>query len=243
MESIDKFTLMVQPDADGVTVIRLGEAPKLYDPVALSVSGNIHAPAEFFKSRKMLKNGSYFNRESTIVLVNRNSKTIELRVNESDKFRDTILGSLKNSQEYKDFGLNTDQTWTASDLAKFLKRRLHLFPQKDKALELISSLKNSKTKVTENTEKRLDDRGGKMDLVERSIETDIPLCFTVVIPLFDGFEAEEVKVEICLDKSAGSVVCMLESIETIERMEKQLDEIIDSEIAEFKASEITVIEV
>lgn len=242
MEVNDKVKFLIQTEG-AETVIRMGDAAPIYDRVPLSILGLINAPAAFFSSRKELKAGNYFDPETTHVIVDKESLKIQLVVNESDKFKDTIIGKLSHTKEFLEFGINSGKGWSAGELSAFLKRRQYLLPDKDGALTLISALRNAKAKVTKNTESLSDDRGGKKNLIERSIESNIPLVFSVNLAIFEGDERERVDIEICLDENNGIVCCTLESIATIERIEERGKAILEKEIAVFESAGITIIEV
>lgn len=234
--------------SEGVTdvMVRHGEAAKIYDPVAVKISGQITAPRSWFDPRvgqSKPNNTPYFGIQETHVLVDRYGGTITLIHGENEHFRTEVKGTLEVSPEYKEIGINSGRAYTAQELAKKLREIRYLFPDREKGLEIISELMNFSAKVTGNVEDKKDTRGGKKNLLEVSIETNAPLEFKLKIPVFKGFQPVELKIELVLDSRGHAVDIYLESPEAAEIIKKERDQIFDLQLAAFIEYGLSIVEI
>ena len=227
-------------------VIRHGEALQLHDPVKLNIKGQLKAPRAFYDTRKNLLVGEwvpYFGRVETHVIVNRNAGTITLQCQEDNVHGDVITGQLKTSTFYEKLGINTGHEYTPADLAKMLRKNRYLFADSTDGMKLISELNSFTAKVNQSIEQKQDTRANKTTKLEQAVESNIPVEMWVNIPLFEGYPAEKLKVEILLEARHQTVVCYLESIEALEAMHNLKDKYINDEISAFVEDGITVIEI
>lgn len=236
-----KVVLNVQ---EGVSEIHFleGEAPKHHDPHALSIIGDINAPKEFFTKRNGLEGqAGNFSPSSTYVHVDMNKGIILLIQHDRNKFCNSIKGCLEVSQKFKDFQINTDKKFFPKELARHLSRRRHLFHDQQEALRLIAELNSFNASIKTNVSDKDDRRGNTDNRIEKSVKTNMPLSFTLNIPLFSGMDNTPFQVEILVESDGGTVSFTLDSVEAIEKMEGQREQIIESALEPFFAAQIPVI--
>lgn len=233
---------------EGVTdvIVRTGEAPAVYDPIAVVISGQITAPRSFYDPRKgqTKEDGSpYFGIKETHILVDRYKGTIKLIHGESEKFGTGITGTLELSKEYKDLGINEGKSYTPAELAKKLRNLRHLFPDKETGMKLVGELMQFNAKITSNVEQKQDTRANKKNLFESAVETNIPETVNLNVPIFKGFKPVNLKIEIVLDaRSQTAVDCYLESPEALQTINDERDKIFDEQLSQFKTDKLTIIE-
>ncbi len=234
--------------SEGVTdvIVRHGEAAKIYDPVAVRISGQITAPRSWFDPRvKQQKGdfGQYFGIQETHVLVDRYKGTITLIHGENEHFRTEITGTLDVSPEYKELGINSGKSYSPQELGNKLREMRYLFPDKEQGMKLVTELKNFVATVSANVEDKKDTRGAKKSLLDVSVESNIPLEIMLKIPIFKGFEPIELKVEIVLDSRGHAVDCYLESPEATQIIKTERDQIFDLQLAAFVEYGLSIIEI
>lgn len=173
-----------------------GAAKVIPEPLNVDVAGTITAPANYLEKRidVILVCAAH-------VLVNQNEGTICLVVDEKNKYKDTIKGSLTLNPDFEKFGINKGVQRDTFDLADFIKMNRFFFVDKNVALKLISELKNFKAKVNKQIENSTNDRGNSRFLQDQIVESNIPESFDLSIPIFKGEERQVFKVEININSS------------------------------------------
>jgi len=238
-----KFEVKV---SEGVTdvIIRTGDAPAVYDPVAVRINGNIMAPRAWFDPRRTQTNGldQYFGIKTTHVQVDRYNGTIMLVHGENDLFRTVITGTLDVSPEYKELGINSGKAYTPQELGNKLREMRYLFPDREQGMKLVSELKNFVATVSASVEDKKDTRGAKKSLLDVSVESNIPMEVMLKIPVFKGFPAIDLKVEIVLDSRGHAVDCFLESPEATQIIKTERDEIINHQLTAFEEHGLSIVE-
>lgn len=234
--------------SEGVTdvMVRHGEAAKIYDPVAVKISGQITAPRSWFDPRvgqSKPNNTPYFGIQETHVLSNRYSGTIVLIHGENEHFRTEITGTLDVSPEYKELGINSGKSYTPQELGNKLREMRYLFPDKEQGMKLVTELKNFTATVSASVEDKKDTRGSKKSLLDVSVESNIPLEIMLKIPVFKGFAPIDLKVEIVLDSRGHAVDCYLESPEATQIIKTERDQIFDLQLAAFSEYGLSIIEI
>lgn len=242
----------IEVKASGKTrelIVRTGEAPKVYDPRAINLQGNINAPLVYFNSRKEVVKDKenpepYFKIEETHLVVNRQEGRIVLNANESDPFGAVITGTLEHSPEYLELGINGGKQWSATDLAKKLKSMRYIFSSREVGMAVIADFQTFKAKVNSEINVQKDDRGGKKNSLEVSVDSSLPYTFDIKIPVFRGQPPVSMKIEVELDTNGGHRVDIyLQSIEAQEEEQKQRDSIFETQLEPFQKYGIAIIEI
>lgn len=238
-----KQLFQVQPGENGEIIIRTGDAPEIAPPVKIQISGEITAPRVYYEAKK----GNItpdFKPGITHVIVSRDKAQIILIHNDKDYYQDQISGALVFSSECQALGINsTNSPKTPLELAKLLKRNRHLFADAEQGMRIISDLMDFQGTVKAEIKEAKDNRGNRKNSLAVSVETNIPVEFGLKIPMFKGQAAQYFGVEILLEANGNSILCFLESARFMEMVDREIDNIIDQEIAVFKDDGLAVIEV
>lgn len=224
-------------------VIRHGDAPVVVMSQKYSVSGNITAPGEFFRTKNDRVGFTVESLLPMVVHVKRDGRRITFVGDPTNPLAFEVSGVLTPSSEYQTLGLNSGKEFTPADLAKLLKQNRHLFASQEEAMVVISDLMSFKADVNTKVIASNDSRGGRVNAVEVAANTNVPVSFLVNIPLFKGAAKQKLKVEIELDVRGSSVSCTLHSPDALLTMNETSDSIIDEQLKTFIEAGITVLEV
>ena len=227
--SENKLNVLVPRDYDGTPIeiiLREGKAAEQlpnHEPLPVSIDGTIDTPLRWLEKKVEL-----IDQKKAYISVSRDEMSISLVDKENDYYSNSISGQLKPSKEMKDFGINTDKHWEPAKLSQFCKMKRSFFRDKAANMALVSTLKNFKAKVAQD--------------IERS---NLPKSFKLFIPLFKGFEPEEIEVEIYADVDGRDVSLSLVSAGANETMEENKNGIINELLNKIStiAPDIAIIEV
>jgi hypothetical protein len=247
MENTGKVIL--QTPGEYTIIQREGQAApiKVLNPQAIKQAGIITAPRDFYLVRKPMKGadgGDFFPKAFTHVLVNREAGSIALVWGAHIEEQQQISGVVQYAEQYKELALNNhNQTCSPKELATILKRYRYLFSDQAEGMKIIAELLAFRADIKTNIVAESNDRGGKKNVVETSIESNMPISFNMKLQVFKGFEKQKIQVNICFEQAgANSVECWLESIDALEWIEKQRQELFDDQLKEFKEDNIAIIE-
>jgi hypothetical protein len=223
-------------------IIRQGEAAAMLDPKEpkiIEVRGTIESVFRWIEKRKEL-----FGHKAANILVSREKIVLQLTINETDYYRSTIIGRLEVSKKFQEFGINSDKTWEPKKLSQFFKMNRAFFSDKTKNMELVSVLKNFKATITQFVEKLDEENGSRTDNFSQVVDSNLPKPFKLAIPLFIGYEAEEIEVEIYADVDGRNVTLSLVSPAAEELLEEYRNKVIDEQLAKIQdiAPDIVIIE-
>jgi hypothetical protein len=218
--------------------IRKGESRKLYDPVPVDINGHIDAPYRWIKARK-----DAFEHRKAHILVNRDEFKITLAINDRDHFSDQIVGTLEESSEFKDMGINNGDYLSAFDLADLIKKNRIYFCDKLAAMKLVTELRKFNAKVNSEIEESDDKRGNTKMNRSQVVTSNIPEGFSLSIPVFKGQKDVTFKVEI--EVNPTNLSCTLTSSEANDYVKTERDTIIDEQLENItkEANDIVIIEV
>ena len=97
------------------------------EPVKVNISGVISTPFDWLEKRIDLVDQKRAN-----VLVNRESMTITLTVNEDDEYTKGVLkGTVELSDVFKKFNINGNTGWNPNKLGQFLRLNRGVFADKE----------------------------------------------------------------------------------------------------------------
>ena len=244
--SENKLNVIVPKDYNGApieVVLREGEAPVALDPKEperVVINGTIDAPFRWLEKRVEL-----INQKSTNLIVNRDKMGLALTIDETNYYQTEINGILQASKEMMEFGINTDKKWEPIKLSKFIKMHRALFTDKSQNMMLVSTLKNFKAKVNQDIERSKEENGSKVDNYSQVVDSNLPKSFKLNIPLFKGFDNEEIEVEIYADVDGRDVSLSLVSAGANEAIEEYKNKVIDVQLDAIRqiAPDIVIIEV
>ena len=179
---------------NGEIAIREGKALDLRNPVPVNIVGTIDSPLRWLEKRVVV-----LNPKQCHVQVNRSDMAIGLNINERDSFSDCITGKLLLSDEYIRFGINEGKYMTGLELSDLIRMNRSCFESKQKAMELVTIMRNFKAKVTTQIEASDDKKGNRTALVRQVVEGNQPPSFELAIPIFKGQPKRTFTVEIDID--------------------------------------------
>lgn len=241
-----KLNMVVPKDYNGTPieiVLREGIATKVLDPkepVPVNITGIIDSPLRWLEKRIEL-----IDQKQANIIVDRDSMKISLVDKETDYYNNGIAGVLKHSKEMIEFGINTEKKWEPVKLSQFLKMHRAFFTDKSQNMMLVSTLKNFKAKVNQDIERSKEDNGSKVDNYSQVVDSNLPKSFKLNIPLFKGFDCEEIEVEIYADVDGRDVSLSLVSAGANEAIEEYKNKVIDEQLDAIRkiAPNIVIIEV
>ncbi len=244
--SENKINLVVPKDYNGKpieVVLREGEAPVALDPKEqerVVINGTIDAPLRWLEKRVEL-----INQKSSNIIVNRDKMGLALTIDETNFYQTEINGILQASKEMMEFGINTDKKWEPIKLSQFFKMHRAFFMDKSENMNLVSVLKNFKAKVNQDIERSKEENGSRTDNYSQVVDSNLPKSFKLNIPLFKGFAAEEIEVEIYADVDGRNVSLSLVSAGANEAIEEYKNKVIYEQLDAIRkiAPDIVIIEI
>lgn len=239
MENQDQIHFNVCPEGNEA-IIRHGKAPEAIPfREGTSISGVIGVPASHLANHsKKLTNECTPDSEEDNPLafsyleVRRDERTITFVEDAGMPWESKYKGKLKLDPRFERFCINTGQSRTPLELSNLFRMNRTFFETKDKAMHLVSLLKNFKAKIDQDIEDADDGRGNKKILKSQAVESNIPNGFNMKIPVFKGEEAVVIEVEIEID--ASDLSCRLVSPEANDFIEENTNSLIDKEIVKIK---------
>ena len=211
-------------------VIREGQAAPIVQPLKVRLVGTITAPRLFLEKRK-----SQTDVLLTNVQVDKNKEqgAILLTVNDKDLYGSTVEGILKINPDLLAFGINADRQMGLKEIQKFLRMRRAFFADREQNEAILKKLSEFFARITIEINKKDDRKGNTFDSVKTQVEHEIPLEFTLRMPLFQGFGEADFRVEIVADIADASVRFSLESVELQELITTTKEAIIAKELEAF----------
>ena len=217
-------------------IVRTGTAPQIIEPQKFTFSGAIGAPLAFYKSR-IAANAEYFDKSKAVVRVDADKRTIILLADPTAPHSDVIEGVLFAESLLAPFRINDSGTpWKPQELATFLRKNRMYFADTQKGNELIAELMNLKITTKGEIEQSDDKRSNKKSLFVQTIETGLPLNFSLEMPIFSGGEKVKFNIDVYLDVQGQTAYISLESSDLIEQTRNGVFKIINDEIDGFKES-------
>lgn len=209
-------------------IIREGSAAKIFEPQRVSLCGTINSPAKYCEIHTDL------DKKKAIIKFSYDGLFIVLDCDPSDELAPKINGKMEINSDLNKFCINDDEMFSISELLKLLKMNRIYFAQRDTLAPLVTNLSKFKVKVdTEIQKEESDNRGNKKDSVEVKVTSDIPLAFTLKMPLYKGAEESTFKVDICFDVRDAALELWLESVELAELLKEQAKSAIDDQLKKF----------
>lgn len=233
MDEQTKINLTV--DGNEVTV-RHGEAQPIREQRVIKVSGTITAPGDFMDKRKTL-----YEKDNVRVEFSREDARIKMYLNDKDYFEDVITGSLTLNPELKEFGINRQKTYGNKELSDFLKMNRVFFNAREDNLAVVKALAKFKAIVHTEIEREDTGRGDLTNSIIKKVDADIPMDFTLKLPLYVGQEPKAFKVDILYTVTDAGAEMWLESADLKEIITKDRDTIITKELA--RLDDYTILEV
>jgi len=236
-----QINLHVKEGQNEVIILHGEAAPAEPFRKSVKVSGTLDVPRihlmnppKWLTNKLSPENIKEENRDSPMqwshVEVNRESGSIKYIEDAGSLWESTFTGTLSVDPRFEKFGINSGKSYTTLELSNFIKMNRTFFETKDKAMLLVSDLRKFKAKVDKDVENQADDRGNRRILLAQAVESNIPESFKIYIPVFKGYPAQILEIEISIDP--GDLSCSLISPEAADYIEETKDALIDVELEE-----------
>lgn len=237
-----KRTATEQSVKDGVRelVLREGKAEEIREKKVISYGGVITCPREFWQNRH--DEHDHHKEEHAYVKFSKEEKTIVLVVNENSYWSKTVTGKLLSNPKLDAFGINEEEFYGSRELCDFLRMRKFYFKNQEEATKMINNLMKFKASITTELAKENDRKGNTNDQVVRRVKHEIPLEFTLKMPVFKGQPDREFRVEIEVDATDGEVRFYLVSEELAQIELEDLDSIFEAELKPFREALVVCLE-
>lgn len=228
-------------------IIREGKAPDMLPikaPFAHGISGTIEAPAEFLKRRLPVEKQIDIN--LCHILVNRDTISIQLIINESDPYlKGIITGKLVEHPKFLEFGINTGKSWEPNQLGQFCKMNRAFFGDIQANRTLVSLLMNFVADVNSKVERMKAEKGDVKDNYSAVVNSNLPGTFQLTLPIFKGSKAETIEVELYSTVNGRDVTLQLVSPGANQLLEDIRDSVLDEQINALReiAPQIVIIEI
>lgn len=219
-------------------VIRTGEAEKVFVPSKVVISGTLETPFEYYSKRK----SNTIPKEYTHLKVNYEQKSLGLVVDEHKTNGVEVTGTAKLFKDFQSLGINTNNTYTLAELHEKLKFVGCYFKDREAHAKIIGNLVNYKARVETEFSNANDFKGNTATSKATNLKSEIPLDFTLNMPVILGQPNKEIKVEVCIDASSGSIKLWLECISLKSELDKIVSDLLQSEVDKFQ-NEIVIVTV
>jgi len=231
---------IIQPQGDTLTILQ-GKTADPVKPQKLKIEGRIDAP-RLYLSKKLKQNaiatgedGGFgvpwdgsgpevdINKwqepslEETVIIINEDTNTINLRLNPNHPNGTIIIGKLELNPDLVAFGIALDASskytsYNRESLYNLIRWNKRFFKDELKANELMAALKKLDVKATIETSVSSDNRANRASLLDKKVDAKgIPDSITLSMPIYDGEGSYDFPVEICIDTMEGYVKFWLES--------------------------------
>jgi len=210
-------------------IIRMGEAPRIYDPKVYITTGTIEAPGNY------LKVIGCDNKKASVVYSKTGAKFITLLTDPNSVFGNEISGEIKENPDLSNFGINTNKLYDLKTIKDLLRRNRFYFDSVDEYTSVITSLNDFR--FSQKTDGKIqDDRrsNSSVQIQKTTNIEDMSFEFKLNIPVYKGFCNSVFRVEIYMDLSDAAVKFWFESIELVELQKTLADKAIEEQLKIFK---------
>lgn len=239
---MENKTIIQLPEGTNEFTFREGQAPciRVITPVKYTFDGLLNAPGLFYQKR-VAANPEYFNPAKAVVEVDYDQRTIRLLSDPTHPDGDVITGKIFFESTLAPFHLNRGSVWKPRDLGIFLRRNRQYFEDKTTGAQLVAELMTLKITTNGQIETSNDDRGNKSALFTQKAVTNIPVTFSLNMPLLSGGEKRTFVVDIHLDVNGSAVDISLESVDLSEKTFDLIIREMDEQIKIFSNSGIPIV--
>lgn len=229
-------TLKVKVDnTDGKLIILEGKAQDplpLKEPKIININGDIHSIGNFINSRSDGFSLQQIDRNKSVITVDKDARTIVLQLDPENYYGATVTAKLEQSKDLAQFGINTTARYNRKQLLDLIRFNRLFFEDKTEHAKVIAGLQKLRIKSETEIQQEKDNHGNKRNLLDVKTVDDNGLVkeFTLTVPLFKGFGAQKITVEICFEVVNGDVSFWLESVGLKEASEAAIDGIFNEEL-------------
>lgn len=217
---------------DGLTTLTIleGKALELRNPEKVEISGDINSVSSFLKKRNNGFGLQKVEQSKVIVIVDKKEMSITLDIDPENFFGALVKGTLELSDELKVFSINQPKTWKREELVQLIRFNKLSFDNAEQHDKVLKAYMSFEAQTAGEIKAASDTRGNKASSLSKTVNTNIPTEFVLLIPVFKGREAMRFRVEICLDVTDGGARFWFESVELHELINTQRDIIFNEEL-------------
>lgn len=229
-------------------IIRTGEAVKVLDPKEpkiINISGVLSSPFDWLEKRCLVVGCTDQSGKNLIdgipvddchLIVDREKMEITLKIDENDHYQSTINGKLSIHPKFKEFGINTGSLSEPKAMGDFFKMNRTFFKSLQNNKEVVAALKNLNIRTKQAIQKANNDRGSiDASFKQEVTESNLPESFVLNIPIFKGFPAQEIEVEVYAHIDGTTTLLSLVSPGANEIIEEFRDRCITEVVENIKA--------
>lgn len=212
-----------------------GSAPTplpLKEPQVVNLSGDIHSISNFIKNREEGHSSQEIDKNRAVVIVDKHRRTMTLKLDPENHYGASVTATLEQSEELKQFGINTATRYNRKQLLDLLRFNRLYFQDKNQHALVLAGLYKLRIKSETEIQQEKDNQGNKRTLHEVKTIDDNGLVkeFTLTLPLFKGFDSQSITVEIAFELLNGDVSFWLESVGLKEATDAAVDGIFAKEL-------------
>jgi len=245
----EKLQISLAPGAEraDITIREVAETNelKIKAPIVIAILGILACVFEFLSKR--ISETDQINQKRSHVLVDRKAMSIELITDEHDAYkRGSVKGKLEYHHKFLEFGINDlKYDWAPNDLGQFFRMNRAFFPNRADNMELVSKLKSFEATVNIKMEKETKENGSFKDNYSGLVNSNLPEGFKLLIPLFKGYQPEEIEVEFAAMINGRNVFLQLVSPGANQAVEEIRDKAIDEQLEKIRAlaPDIAILEI
>ncbi len=205
-------------------IIRTGEAQPHEPKVAVALNGTIESVLDFAKKRE-----KEINKQQSHVIINRKSQSITLKINEGngknyETSEYTISGKMVLHEYIEELKINKQGSFTIPQLINLFKLNRRFFASRGDHAQMVSALTNFQAKTEIEFANTNDFKGSTANSKITKVKHDVPLNFEMKIPVFEGMEEVQFRVEIEVVPENGSLSCSFISVECAELIDAAVKE-------------------
>lgn len=228
-----KIVLNVSGNEANIREGKLADPLPLREPKAIHLTGDIKTIAHYVHVRQDTAQGLQIINPATVVVeVDKNARKIVMSLDPENFYGSTITAKLEMSEELRQFGINTTTRYSRKDLTNLLKFNRLFFEDKNQHAEVLAGLMKVRFLSQTEMEQANDNKGNRKDSKEVSTTTHEGFKdkFILSIPIFKGFDKQQIEVEICFDVLNGDISFWLESVGLKEATDSQIDDIFEKQL-------------
>jgi hypothetical protein len=208
---------------------KLADQLPVLPPEKIHLSGDIMSIANYLAVRKDNAEGiQVVDIKKVVVEVNKTALQIVMKLDPESAYGATVTAKLEMAPEVKQFNINATTRYNRKQLHDLLKFNRIFFSDRNVHNTVLAGLAKVRFLTAAEIDQASDNKGNRQNSVKVETTADgFTDRFTLSIPLFKGFDKENVEIEICYDTKDGEISFWLESVGMKEVMDTQVDRIFE----------------
>lgn len=197
----------------------------LKEPKIINISGDIKSVSTFLSGRTAGHSSQEVDKNKALVTVDKTERTIVLQLDPENHYGATITGTLEESDELSEFGINTQTVYDRKKLLDLIRFNRIFFEDKNEYQRVVDGLYKVRFRSETEMSQAKDNSGNKSAAIDvkTAAHEGFVKDFTLTIPIFKGYPAEKITVEICYEVINNSIAYWLESIGLKEATDGQVE--------------------